>query len=769
MNPILRKHKIALKATMRDPYSILTTVSVLALGLCLMGTATSAQEASPPQTSGPKTSGPKTSGPSKEPTNEVSAVTVTAEKPAVVNKIDRSTYDVSKDVQAQTGTAADVLNNVPSVNVDPSGNVSLRGNSNVQVYLNGKPSAMLQGDNRAATLQSMSADDIQNVEVINNPSAAFRSEGAGGIINIVTKTNRALGASGAIIANLGSEGRYNAAISGSNNLGKLTLNGGLNLRHDGRKSWSDSDRIQTNSDGSQLLTTQHTVARGFRDSRSARAGVEYKFTDKDTVNLDLSFADRDTDGHGSDHTAVRTGTGTGLSDILRQGRQKNPQTDKSAKLSYEHRGKVDGETLKLTLNTSESDGKRRTDYTNSYLNTNQPQSRDVVRRDSDTQLNGFSGDYTRPLDGGRILALGFDFEDSDNSYYNYAANFDPTTGAEQVNINRTNLFKIRQTLQSGYVTYQQPIGKFETMFGLRFEDLNSDMNQVTSNIKASSDFQTWSPSLHVRYALNDKSKLKFSYSHRTQRPAASDLNPFVTYVDAHNMSAGNPYLRPQETQSYEVGYEYTSQPLTYSANLFYRDNSHTITTTTSIINNDVLLTSKINLGNSQSYGMDINFNGKLTPALSYNLNGTIFHTDMDAPSGSLRTKLSTTSSNGKASLEYKITSNDRLQISGFMTGKVLTAQGSRSGISMVNLAYRHQFDPRLSLVITAMDLFNGTKVTSKTDTSFIQDRTVSENLGQVVFIGLSYRLGGPGGNHDRGHMGGFGPREGRGGPPPMMF
>ena len=171
----------------------------------------------------------------------VPEVTVSAERPT--NRIDRQVYDVKSDVSSTNGSAADALNNVPSVAVDPDGSVTLRGSSNVQIMVDGKPSAMLQGDNRGPALQALAADDIESIEVINNPGAQFGNEGGGGpILNLVMRRNRRPGGMGAVNLNAGVKGRYNGGVNGTYNTGRLTLQGGLSLRHDGRDEIATSWR-----------------------------------------------------------------------------------------------------------------------------------------------------------------------------------------------------------------------------------------------------------------------------------------------------------------------------------------------------------------------------------------------------------------------------------------------------------------------------------------------------------------------------------------------
>ena len=193
-------------------------------------------------------------------TENAPVVRISAERPT--NRIDRQVYDVKTDISSSNSTAADALNNVPSVSVTPDGSVTLRGNANVQIMIDGKPSAMMQGENRGAALQSMPAEDIESVEVINNPGAQFGNEGGGGpILNLVMRRNRRPGGFGAVNANAGTEGRYNAGLFGTYNTGRLGLQGGVNLRHDLIESTGETarDRIDPAS-GVAARSTQSSRA-----------------------------------------------------------------------------------------------------------------------------------------------------------------------------------------------------------------------------------------------------------------------------------------------------------------------------------------------------------------------------------------------------------------------------------------------------------------------------------------------------------------------------
>jgi hypothetical protein len=228
------------------------TPRLAGIALALLSTApaataqvSSAQPLAPAVTITGKTPPPKEKPKPAQPEPvEITSVTVAAERPT--GRIDRQVYDVKSDISTSNGTAADALNSVPSVAVDPDGSITLRGSSNVQILIDGKPSAMLQGDNRGATLNALSAEDIDSIEVINNPGAQFGNEGGGGpILNLVMRRNRKPGGFASVNGNAGTAGRYNSSVSGSYNEGYWGFQGSAHVRHDGRNAHGDSvrDRI----------------------------------------------------------------------------------------------------------------------------------------------------------------------------------------------------------------------------------------------------------------------------------------------------------------------------------------------------------------------------------------------------------------------------------------------------------------------------------------------------------------------------------------------
>ncbi len=725
---------------MRSTKFMTTGLYGLILFGCVAGTMpVMAQEAAPPQAAPEAAAKP----------DDAPTTTVTVEGKKAQNKIDRQVYDNTKDIDSQTGTAADALNKVPSVNIDPTGNVTLRGNSSVQVYVDGKPSVMMQGDNRAGALQSMSSGDIDSIEVMTNPGAQFSSEGSGGIINLVMRKNRKPGNTGAVNVNVG-DGRYNASLNGARNTGKYTISGGLNIRHDNRPSRSGSVMTRLDANGDPVMSTEQSgQSEGQNDNISANAGIDYNLGDKDSIGSQIAWSRREMDSDSQETYANYDAAGAFTNGYTRNSHNTGPRDDFSFDLNWNHTGALTGESLKTDLRFGRSTGNTATEA----ANTNSDGSVDTETRTSQSDFHNavFSVDYVRPY-GEAQMTTGVQITQDNNSFHNDA------TGDNAAGL--INDFAYAQTLSAAYITWQQPIGeKWTVMGGVRAEALSLDTDAISSHTTSQIDYTKFSPSAFATYALNDSAKLRFSYSHRLRRPQPQDLNPFVTYRDPQNVSAGNPDLKPEETDSFEAGYEKSAGKINYQVRAYYRKTDNSITDYSFYDPADplVLVTTKRNFGDSQSGGLEGNFDGKLTDKLSLRLNGNLAYTKLNAASQTRDTEATTLS--GRISFDYTATAKDRFQLSYFARGKQLTGQGYRAPFGMGNMSYRHQVTPKAALVVTVQDPFRTAKFKTVVDTDTVYSESSRSMQGQVIMVGLSYTLGGASASKD-----GEGKWDGRRGP-----
>lgn len=667
-------------------------------------------------------------------------VVVTGQRPQVSRKIDRKVYRTDQDLQSKTGSASDVLGNIPSVTVDIDGNVALRGN-NVTILVDGKPSPMLSGPNRGDALQQMSADEIAQVEVITNPSAAFKPDGAGGIINIVTKKARKAGTSGALTVNLGNDGRYNASLSGATTNGPLTLSGGVNVRHDDRSRTLDETRVATTS-GTPVTTTRGAVDRSRRDGRSVRGGLEYALTDQDKLTANINYSPRTGDRQGSEHATSRTISGV-TGDTTRTTIGKQRMIDGGASLGFTHKFDRDGEELNLSLQRDSSKERERFDYLNTFAVPATAPTRDWLGLGFIESSTEFSADYTRPFGEGQELQLGYDIERNDSIFDNTGGQINPAS-VQVTDPALTNAFRYRQINSAAYATYQTMVGKLGLMAGLRLERTSVRSHSITGNAVAARDYFKAYPTLHLKYNLNDEQSLSASYSRRVERPDAEDVNPYTDSQDVHNLRAGNPNLKPEETDSFEIGYLYETAPRSIDLTAYYRRTQNGVTDITTVLSPDVTLTTKQNLLSSRSGGLEFATNGRLLPKLEYVVSGNVYYRQIDANTAQILSSADTRSNvsySAKTSLNWKPTAIDTWQVSGNFNGKRITPQGYVDPVSTYNIGYSHQIRSDLNLVVTVSDLLNSQKMHSHIQTTTLTGDVYRHQQGRVAFIGLTYLIG----------------------------
>ncbi len=705
--------------------------AALCLGLMANGVQAQTTPAPAPQDSKPADGKPADKPADAPQDAQAPQIVIQGQKPA--NRIDRQVYDNTKNVDSATGTAADALNKVPSVNVDNDGNVTLRGNSNVQVYVDGKPSAQMSGDNRAAALQAMSSGDIQSVEVMTNPGAQYSSEGSGGIINLVTKKNRKPGGSGAITATVGSDSRYNGSFTGSYRKGKVTLSGGLNVRHDNRTAQLRSILQPLDSNGQPTSTTTSSGGGvGTIDNLSANAGIDYAADDKNSFGVQGNYSRRNLKTLGD---GLYTTVGMTPGSFLRHTSGQSPHEDQMLDFSWNHTGDTEGETLKTDLRISRSLGDSDTANINTFTApAPAPATVNDTRHASNDLRNGvLSVDYNRYV-GADQLATGIQITYDDNHFIN-TANGGNTAGL-------TNDFAYTQVVSAAYVTYQKQFGdKWTVLGGLRAENLDLKTDLIIAGTTSHIDYTKLSPSFFATYTMSPAAKLRFSYSHRLRRPAPLDLNPFQTYVDPQNVTAGNPALKPQETDSYEAGYEYQKSIISYQVRGYYRKNTNSITSYSYFVTPGVLLTTKQNFGESQSGGIEANFSGPLSKKLLLNANTNLAYNEVDT--AGLGGKQSGTTLSGRIGLTYKATAKDVMQFSYFSSGKQLTGQGYVAPFTMGNVSYRHTFNPKLALVLNVNDPFRTGRFETVTNSTTVHSQQIRTMQGQIIYLGLTYTFGGP--------------------------
>jgi outer membrane receptor protein involved in Fe transport len=490
-----------------------------------------------------------------------------------------------------------------------------------------------------------------------------------------------------------------------------------------------------------------------------RGGADWDIDAKSRLSAELRYVDVDFRDRLYEHVD-ETLAGAPIRAYDRSGQNHQDRPTVGATLRY-HYAFGDGHTLDVDVGRERNEARNRRSYQSVNRLAGGADLYDAVEFDGLFWKTTAKVEYIRPLPGTSKLTVGYNLDADDNDYDNRA--FRGTSAANATpNAALTNLFRFDQQVHAFYATYERPLGDLTALAGLRVEAVKIDIDQVTQAIRADNNDVSLYPSLHLSYALDDNQKLTASYSRRIQRPRPDDYNPARSYIDPQNLRSGNPDLKPQTTDSFEVGYQYRKSGTIYLATLYYRDARNSVNDVVRDLGGGVLLTTRANVGQSRTAGLELVANGRVTRSLTYNVSGNASWNEIDGRGvGVGGRKRDAATASGRANVSWQATSSDFLQVNAFLNGKRLSPQGYIQPMGGVNLGYRHKFDERLSAVVTVQDVFSSIRFKGVIDTPTLRDVQIFEPKARGVFVGFTYAFGGVGRSRDPGFD--FG--QGGGGPP----
>jgi outer membrane receptor protein involved in Fe transport len=678
------------------------------------------------------------SGPAAQPAGEDKPkdLVVTGTRAEVIGSPDRTSFNVANDLQVQTGTVADALRSVPGVEVDLQGRVSLRGDPGVEILIDGRPSAVLRGDNRGDVLLSMPAGQIERVEVITNPSAAMSPEGSGGVINLVTKQVRKDTRTATVRATLGTEGRGALNLSGAHSGNGLTVTGDIGYR----RMTGDGEGVQLRSrtdpaTGATITSRQDTELDTVSSGRTARLGVEYDLDKKNRLSTELSYregrVDIDRDDVFVSGNPAASYTRVSDIDLLQRG--------VSARGSWRHTIAKDHE-LVADLEVEKGKLRREVEGATTFAGAAQPVF-ERIRNAGDRGDVNVKLDYKRPAGENKSLNLGYQGNFSTIEFDSLGARGAALSALLPV-ANLTNRFDYEQLVHAVFGTYRFEVGKLDTQAGLRFEQVETRLDQITDGTRFDRNYFRAYPTLHLGYALTKTEQLRASYSRRIQRPNPQDLNPYTFYIDPQNLRRGNPRLLPEITDSFEIGIQHRKGPAFYSLTGFYRHSSGGVTDIISDLGGGVFLTTRANLATADRIGAEVVANGRFSEKLSYNASGTLLWNEIDSRIGGVSDPRSGVTYTARTNLNWQPTPKDFFQLNASYSGKQLLPQGFRRSGGIVNLGYRRKVNDKLSLLVTGQNVLDSAKQVLVFETPTLRDRFEQKGTGRVILLGLTYNIGG---------------------------
>lgn len=672
------------------------------------------------------------------------AVEVTAEKSTMVLALDKKIFNVGKDLANAGGSATDILTNIPSVTVDPEGNVKLRGSDNVRILIDGKPSGLVSFKGSSG-LQQLQASMIERVEIITNPSARYEAEGSAGIINIILKKDQKQGFNGAIELISGTPTNFGAAANLNYRHRKINffINYGIAYRISPGRGNLTQQRFVGDSTY-LLLQSNRNEMRGLNNN--IRGGLDYFFTENST--LTASYLWRRSDAHRITNIRYEDylfNYDTPLGYTLRQQDEVEDEPNSEYSLVYKRKFSRPGHEL-----TAEAK------YLNYWEHSDQsfPQqtffpdgTEDVAKSKFQKSLNDeyenqylFQLDYVRPLgkDGKFETGLRSSFRDMVNDYLVTEKNADQTFTTVP---GLDNYFIYKENINGAYLIYGNKRHKFSWQTGLRAE--HTDVNTILreTNEENPRDYFNFFPSVHLTYELPQNNAVQWSYSRRVRRPVYNDLSPFTTFTDSRNFWSGNPDLNPEFSDVLELGHIKYFDKGSLSSSIYYR---HTVDKIGSIRRLDDAgnaATRPENLRSENAVGLE--FACTYAPKKWWKLDGNfnLFHAVIDGSNLESEYRAETNSWFARATSKFLLPKNLDFQVRGNYEAPQKTVQGSRKALYYLDLAgSKDVLRNKGTLTLSVSDLFNTRKMRNVTEADNFRTEGTFQWRRRQVNLTFNYRI-----------------------------
>ena len=570
-------------------------------------------------------------------------VEIVAEKSTMSMTLDKRVFNVGKDVSSTAGNAIEVLDNIPSVNVDVDGNVSLRGDSGVQILVDGKVSG-LAGTSTQDALRSLQADMIERIEVVTNPSVRYDAEGTAGIINIVLKKDKRKGFNASVDLRGGfpvkwgekffkEDFPFQTGIGASLNYRfkkfNVFANYNFNYRDDISEGYSITeyygdliyDPILANHDDAEQITEQLTYRNRNRKGHNIRGGFDYYFTDDDILTFSAMY--RQSDGHNTPAvTYIDKFPFQGINNYsLRTEDWFNERPMMEYTLSYDKYFGSKDNSLKASVryftnsDTEWSDIVDAEFLTEEDLNNNNPFysiNQHTYAQENQQNLQA-TVDYVRHY-GLSVIEFGGKYTGR------WINNNMMVTENDSILEDYTHDFDYNQQVAALYGSYGREFGRFSGQVGLRGEFTLIDTYLTGSNSGSNQRYLNVFPTGHLNYSLTEVDQIQASYARRIRRPWYGQMAPFSSFNDDRNIRTGNPDLKPIFTDSYEFSYLRFWERGNINFTAYYRHSTDVIRNFTTVVG-DISISRPENFGISDDYGIELV--GSLDIFKWWNVNGSI--------------------------------------------------------------------------------------------------------------------------------------------------
>lgn len=682
-----------------------------------------------------------------EKTIELSNVVVTGEKEVIINNLDKKVINVEKDLTNLGGTAVDVVQNIPSVTVDADGNVSYRGNQNVRILIDGKPSELL-GLGSGDVLSNIPASQIESIELVTNPSARYDPEGTGGILNIVLKKRINGGLNGNISLTGGTGDKFNGSLNFNYKLPDVNFFASIDSRI--HNADNNGNSLRTNNINNSLSYLDQLSNGTFNHfGHNFTAGLDITPDNYNTYTFSLRYRKFGFDTE----SLVKTSNLNSQSQLTRYFERSSDAERRMNALQYNlsYRRTFDTKGAELTADVILGDFKMKRDENFNQLNFDNslnPIGNLLQKGLSDNKNIQWTiqSNYINPIEGFGRIETGFKVTlknfNSKNDYLTYDNN-----AANWLNdISRKTDFDYKENVYAVYGIYSNSISDFQYQIGVRAEQADVKGTENLINSSFTNDYFSVYPTIHLVQSLPDQQEVQLSYSRRVERPNNRRLNPYVDRSDSLNISYGNPELKPEYINSLELGYSKLFGKTALTSSIFYRNTNDAITNYTIVNVDGITETTWRNLAKNVSYGLELTFSSPLFDWFRTNTSFTYFKNEFEG----LDISNSDYSWLAKMNNTFILSKDFNFQINLNYNAPTIMGQSKMKEQFATDFAMKKDFlDGQLSLTFRVSDVFNTRKWESETIGQNFVTSSYRKMESRVAYLGISYRLSPNNNNRER--------------------
>lgn len=676
--------------------------------------------------------------------NTISEIEIVEDRPDVLMGLDKRVFSVGDEVNTRGGQAADVLNNIPSVNVDLDGNLSLRGNSNVRVWIDGRPSTLIGMDDQTA-LQQIPASMIERVELITNPSAKYDADGTGGIINIITKKERRRGWSGNVAGSLGTNDKYDANAFLSRREGAWTFFAGYGYNNNLRDGFGYDYRTNYLPDTTfSIRSDEESFRRNI--SHNIRLGADWSMTDSDVISFSTNWNTRE---RNSPEYAEYTNTSLGemVTSSYRDVSEVRNRTNSDFALHYEHDANLENKekwvadfSYSRTIDNDFQD----IDWVFSEYDNSTDSLPNVYQQFPETELEQMyvaSFDYERNFENWGRLELGYkSIWESSDEVRDAQIRFEESEPFMDDTL-RSNAFYFEQNIHAVYGNFgMQLSNRWKAQVGVRLE--RAFTGGVARGVEYPNNYFNVFPSGFLTYSLAENQEFQLSYSRRIDRPSEWALNPIIDYEDPQNLRSGNPNLQPEYINSSELSYIWYYPGGSVSAAAYYQYATNVFTRFRRVLPDGRSLTTFENLRERIRTGGEFTATGKFTSWLSGRANLNLYQSfivadnlqeDLNQNGFSWFTRVS-----AMIDLPWELQS----QLTYNYQGAEPTGQGFRQAITSLDIAFSRDFlNDKLNVGLRVSDVFNTRQWEYSVNASDFNQDFFRKRESRIGYVTLTYRFG----------------------------